>query len=115
MKGRRSITLFAVLFMLAGSSIAQPQNGKRSKTETKAEASLTGCVDEQNGRYILVDDRELKPIADLEADGFATESFAKHMGHLVTVRGTSNADSTPPVFRVRSIEHISDTCAPQQK
>jgi hypothetical protein len=29
-------------------------------------------------------------MADLEADGFPTEGFAKHMGHKVTVRGTSN-------------------------
>jgi hypothetical protein len=75
---------------------------------------MTGCIDEDNGRYILVDEKELKPIADLEADGFPTEGFAKHMGHKVTVRGTSNPGPARPLFKVRSIETISETCAPQQ-
>jgi hypothetical protein len=51
-------------------------------------------------------------VADLEADGFPTEGFAKHVGHKVTVRGTSNPANTRPVFKVRSIETISETCAP---
>lgn len=74
---------------------------------------MTGCIDEDNGRYILVDEKELKPIADLVADGFPTEGFAKHMGHKVTVRGTSSPGSARPLFKVRSIETVSETCAPQ--
>lgn len=115
MKNRRSVTLFAVLSVLACSAIAQPQKDKPKKASPKAGVSLTGCVDEQDGRYILVDDRELKPVADLQADGFSTESFAKHVGHLVTVRGTSNPGSSRPVFRVRSIETLDDTCTPRQR
>lgn len=75
---------------------------------------MTGCIDENNGRYVLVDDKDLKPIADLDADGFPTEAFAKHVGHKVTVRGTSNPGSALPTFKVRSIETVSETCAPQQ-
>ena len=63
---------------------------------------------------MLVDDRELKPIADLMADGFPTEGFAKHMGHKVTVRGESTPGEARPLFKVRSIETVSETCAPQQ-
>ena len=54
-------------------------------------------------------------IADLVAEGFPTEGFAKHMGHKVTVRGTSNSGGTRTVIKVRSIETLSDTCAPQQQ
>jgi len=61
----------------------------------------------------MVNDRTLDPIADLEAEGFETEGFAKHMGHKVTVRGTSNPGENRPLFKVRSIETVSDTCAPQ--
>jgi hypothetical protein len=61
----------------------------------------------------MVNDRTRDPIADLQADGFETEGFAKHVGHKVTVRGTSNPGETRPLFKVRSIEAISDTCAPQ--
>ena len=75
---------------------------------------MTGCIDEDNGRYILVDDRELKPIADLQAEGFPTEGFAKHVGHKVIVRGISSPGENRPLFKVRSIETVSETCAPQQ-
>ena len=88
---------------------AQSKQGQKGKT-----SSLTGCVDEHDGRYVWVDDRALQPIADLEADGFPTEGFAKHMGHKVTVRGTSSSGGTRPIIKVRSIQTVSDTCAPQE-
>ncbi len=90
------------------------QTNPQSKAAPKT-ASMTGCIDEENGRYILVDDRELKPIADLEAEGFPTEGFAKHMGQKVIVRGTSTTGEVRPLFKVRSIETVSETCAPQQR
>jgi hypothetical protein len=82
-----------------------------SKSKTASD-SLTGCVDEQDGRYVLLSDRTRDPLANLEADGFETEGFAKHVGHKVTVRGTSNSDGARPIFRVRSIETLSETCEP---
>lgn len=74
---------------------------------------MTGCVDEQEGRYILLNDHTREPIADLVADGFETEGFAKHVGHKVTVRGTSSPASGRPVFKVRTIETVSESCEPQ--
>ena len=110
------LTGFAGLAPVAALSVPQVvENGKKAQTGKKQAASgtsLTGCVDEKEGHYIMVDDRNLNPVADLEADGFPTEGFAKHVGHKVTVRGTSNSGSTRPVFKVRSIETISETCAP---
>jgi hypothetical protein len=114
---RASLVLFLAL-VLAPSAIlfaAQTSNGQKKASSGKKAASgatLTGCVDEKDGHYILVDDHGLNPIADLEADGFPTEGFAKHMGHKVTVRGTSNSGSTHPIFKVRSVETVSETCAP---
>jgi hypothetical protein len=61
----------------------------------------------------LIDDRTRNPIASLEAEGFETEGFAKHVGHKVTVRGTSIPGGARPVFRVRSVETVSETCGPQ--
>ena len=83
------------------------------KSDSKS-TSLTGCIDEQDGHYVLIDNRTLTPIASLEAEGFPTEGFAKHLGHKVTVRGISNSGTGRPVFKVRSIDTISETCAPQQ-
>src|SRR5690242_5797108 len=90
------------LFLLIGSMIGgaplagvqQENPAKRAqqpkKTEDRTAASLTGCMDEQNGQYVLIHDQTRDLIAKLEADGFETEAFAKHLGHKVTVRGTSN-------------------------
>ncbi len=79
----------------------------------KANASLTGCVDQQESRFVLLDDKTLSPIADLAAEGFPEEGFAKHLGHKVTVRGTSSPGEARPLFKVRSIETVSEACAPQ--
>jgi hypothetical protein len=109
-------SVFAILVPSAALSGAQAPNIQKKAESGKKKAvpgaSLTGCLDEKEGHYILVDDRSLNPVADLEADGFPTEGFAKHMGHKVTVQGTSNLASTRPVFKVRSIETVSETCAP---
>ena len=115
-----SLVTFAVISVLAPSaallSAAQAAEGQKkvpaSQKKAASGTSLTGCVDEQDGHYILVDDRNLEPVADLEAEGFPQEGFAKHMGQKVTVRGTSNSGSTRPVFKVRSVETVSETCAP---
>jgi len=91
---------------------------EKEKSPAKAKdaiATMTGCVDEQDGTYVLVSDRTMTPIANLQADGFPTEGFAKHMGHKVTVRGTSTSGGALPLFKVRSIDTISETCAPQQQ
>jgi hypothetical protein len=95
---------------------APQQEKQEQKKESKsAGASMTGCVDEQNGRYVLTNDSDLALIAILEADGFPTEAFAKHMGHKVTVRGTVIPGGPHPTFKVRSVAAVSDTCAPSQQ
>ena len=100
---------------LAANPDGQKQDSK-DKTPPPAKAapaSLTGCVDEQEGSYVLLSDRTMNPIASLEPDGFPKETFAKHVGHKVTVRGTSVSEGALPVFKVRAIERVSETCAPQ--
>jgi len=114
------LSVFALACALAGScNVAAAQAKQENKQEKTppakdAPASMTGCVDEQEGNYVLLSDRTMSPVAHLEADGFPREAFAKHVGHKVTVRGTSNTQGALPLFKVRSIETISETCAPQQ-
>ena len=108
--------LSSILLMLLGLTLLAQDAPKKQPPKAKPiAASLTGCVDQQDGLYVLVNDQSLTPIANLEAEGFPTEGFAKHLGQKVTVRGSSTSGATRPVFRVRSIETISDTCAPQSK
>jgi len=90
----------------------QPPAAQSKKATPKAE-SLSGCVDEHDGQYVLIHDQTRNLIANLEAEGFPTENFARHLGHKVTVRGTSNPNGAHPVFKVRSVELISETCGSQ--
>jgi hypothetical protein len=111
--------IFAVLAMSAyaaspGTPSAQERKQQPKSESQQKETALTGCVDEKAGQYVLTNDRNLTTIANLEADGFPTEGFAKHLGHKVTVRGTSNSTGAVPTFKVRSIETVSNSCGPNQ-
>jgi hypothetical protein len=110
-----AVVSFAI-FLATGSSNAAlaPQQQSQPKKESKSAGdSMSGCIDEQAGRYVLTNDRDLALIAILEADGFPTEAFAKHVGHKVTVRGTIIPGTPQPTFKVRTVAAVSDTCAPQ--
>jgi hypothetical protein len=115
---RAVCVVFAATFFALHLPIAAPapqqENQQQPKKDAKSESqSMTGCIDEQDGTYVLTNDRDLALIAILQADGFPTEAFAKHVGHKVTVRGSAIPGGTHPTFKVRSIAAISDTCAPQ--
>ena len=98
-----------------GESLAdqeQPKTDPKDKADPKGQKlSLTGCVDEQEGKWVLVNDQTMAIIANLAADGFPTEGFAKYLGQKVTVRGTGSSGGSSSLFKVRSIETISETCA----
>jgi len=91
----------------------QTSQKKEANEKKNVPASMTGCIDEQEGQYLLLNDRTRDPIANLQAEGFETEGFAKHLGHKVIVRGTSIPGDTRPVFRVRTIETLNETCGAQ--
>ena len=94
--------------------VAQQTKGPAKQKGKAQQAALTGCVDEQDGRYVLIQEQSRSLIAHLEAEGFPTEGFAKHLGHKVTVRGTSSpAGANSPVFKVQTVEPISDVCGSQ--
>jgi hypothetical protein len=112
------ITHLAVItsFTVRGAVVEGDAQKKQEPAKKKSEqgSSLTGCVDQQDGQYVLVDDKSLAAIANLVAEGFPTEGFAKHVGHKVTVRGTTDPGGARTVMKVRSIEPISETCSPQE-
>ena len=111
------ITILAIAACLAPGQrlIAQAGNPKKAAPKSKSSQQvLTGCVDEQDGHYILVDDRMLNRLADLQAVGASDEDvFAKHVGHKVTVKGAKSSE-TDARFKVTSIEDVSSVCAPAQ-
>jgi hypothetical protein len=109
--------VLTMLLAVGAVTTSWAQQSRRTQTQPKQteprNSSLTGCIDEESGRYILVDDRELQPIADLEAEGFPNEGFAKYLGHKVTVDGSQSPGGGRLLFKVRKIVSISETCAPQ--
>jgi len=87
----------------------------KAKASRHAEQSLTGCLDERDGEYVLLDDQSMNTMADLQATtGGAEAVFAKHLGHKVIVRGEESSNSGSTVFKVRRIEDVSGVCAPAQ-
>ena len=114
MRRELAIIIAATVGSLAQPVKATPQkqpSSQEKKTSKTGTASMTGCVDQQDGRFVLIHDQTRSTLANLEAEGFPEEGFAKHVGHKVTVRGTSSPAGTErPLFKVRSIEPVSDSC-----
>jgi hypothetical protein len=108
---------FSLSFAVSNSAMTrsqdqQPKTEPKEKSDSKGPtATLTGCVDEQDGKWVLVNDQTMAFIAKLAADGFPNEAFAKYMGPKVNVRGTASSDGSGSTFKVREIKTISETCA----
>lgn len=79
--------------------------------KTPSAEKMTGCVDQRDGRYILIGNRALGKIAELEAVGVQQEGFAKYVGNRVTVAGQKKGEGDTVVLRVRSIRQIAEGCA----
>ena len=101
----------------SGSSDASQNKAapKSQKSNRQVQESLTGCVDEQDGKYVLLDDHMLKKLANLETSIAPGEDvFAKHVGHKVTVKGNKSS-AQDNMFKVISIEEVAAVCAPAQE
>ena len=102
--------LLGLLMLTVCVASAAPQSGK---AKPAAKASLTGCVDERDGEYVLTNDTNLESTARLKpAAGSPEDNFAKHVGHKVKVRGVLSKQDPLPIMTVESVETVSETCAP---
>ena len=97
------VLLLGVLFGLAAQAASKP-----GKAAPRAQQTLTGCIDEQAGQYVLLDDQMVK-IANLQSAGADKEVFAKHLGHKVRVTGMQPSGQKG-TFRVTGIEPVSGRC-----
>src|SRR5690349_20145498 len=101
----------ALNLALAAPPDQKPDSPHRRPVAAKQQQSLTGCVDEQDGNYVLLDEH-MEKLTALEAVGAGNEAFfAKHVGQKVVVKG--NLSSEPKgAFKVTSIEAVSGVCTP---
>jgi len=107
--------IFSIVLAAPPNQRMSPQDQVQKKSAPKAKSSqqsMTGCMDQQDGNYVLLDDRMLNKLADLEAGVADNDSlFAKHVGHKVTVKGSKSSEPDAK-FKVTSIEEIATICAP---
>jgi hypothetical protein len=78
------------------------------RSDSKSQQSLTGCIDEQDGQYVLLDD-QMHKIVSLQADGLDKDVFAKYLGSTVQVRGARSSERNA-TFKVTSVKPVADTC-----
>jgi hypothetical protein len=101
-----------VLFCLAAEAGDKPSKAAAPAMDQSAPtaqgSSLTGCIDEQDGHYVLLVDHMVK-ITNLQSSGSDREVFAKHMGRMVRVRGTKSSGLTV-TFKVTGIERLEGNC-----
>jgi hypothetical protein len=103
--------LLGVLACLAAQAAgSKPTQAAMYQPASNATKSLTGCVDEQNGQYVLLDE-QMQKITNLESAGSDPEVFAKRVGQKVVVKGTESS-GRKGVFTVTSIEKLSGSCGP---
>jgi hypothetical protein len=103
------VVLLGVLICLAAQAAGRPgQGATTSESVSTAPQTLTGCVDERNGQYVLLDN-QMRKIARLQPAGPDKEVFAKHLGRMVKVRGTKSAGQND-TFTVTGIEQIPGNC-----
>jgi hypothetical protein len=87
----------------ADGAYQEQQPERKAKTDGE---SLTGYVQWQNGRYVLVDDKTLAAIANPERDGFRAEGFAKPL-RIDYVFASRSTRAARPLVKVPSIETVS--------
>lgn len=100
------------IFLLAAGLPLAAQAPKKKAARPKAE-TLTGCVDQKQGKYVLTDDGMLKTLALIEWVDQNQENFARYVGHKVSVTGQRSGQADPPLFKVASLKDIAETCSPQ--
>ena len=106
------IVLLGAFLSLAAHTAVKPNQGAPTpnKSAPATQQSLTGCIDEQDGHYVLLDDQMAK-VASLKSAGSDQEVFAKHLGRKVQVSGTKSSEPEG-TFKVTTIARVNGNCGP---
>jgi hypothetical protein len=111
----RKITLLLLLVLSASWLLAQDNMGKSSGA---AGTTIEGCLSTASQHYYLTDSSGQKYFLS----GYANK-LKDHVGHQVkitgmlgektadtTVEGAASSAKTMTVFKVKSIQHVADSC-----
>jgi hypothetical protein len=110
----RKTLILLLMLVSAVCLLAQDNMGKSSGTTT----TIQGCLS-KDGYYFLTDSSGKK----YHLVGYNGKEINHHVGHTVeitgmptikttdtTVQGAESTAKETPVFKVKSVKHISDTC-----
>jgi hypothetical protein len=109
------VILLGVFFCLASPAQTQTTGQNTKSTESanrvkrptpSAQQSLTGCVDEQNGHYVLRDAQSSQLLTLQAPAGDDDTYFARFVGHQTQVSGTRSSDT----IKVTHIGQVADMC-----
>jgi hypothetical protein len=115
MNGRRDLTpagkelpmKFHVI-LIAMLACVPVSGASKAKSQPAPQPAMTGCIDEQDGQYVLLDE-QMRKVVSLVSAGPDQEVFAKHVGHKVEVKGTAPRGGSG-TFRVTVIRQLEGAC-----
>jgi hypothetical protein len=100
-----------LLFLLPAVGAEQKHKPRINKTVTV----MTGCLDEAPGElFVLLDELEMKRVAELQPSGFPNTGFARYLGHKVRVSGQKNGVRLK-VSKITSLSDVCPTPAPESR
>ena len=112
----RKTVLTLVLLLSATWLLAQDTMGKSAGNA--GETTIQGCLSNSSGQYWLTDSSGTKTQLSSHAN-----VLKNHIGHEVaitgmpgvkttgtTVQGSASTAKQQPVFKVKSVKHVADTC-----
>jgi hypothetical protein len=89
-----------------GQNTKSTQSANRMKRSPAAPGTVTGCVDEQDGHYVLRDVQTDQLIRLQAASVDADNDFARFVGHQAQASGTLSSG----VLAVAHIGQVADMC-----
>lgn len=92
--------------MIAALGFAGP-DPKQKASPTKSQ-KITGCLDQRGEGYVLKSEKDMKDVTKLKGKAFSDDSFARYVGHKVTVSGDRDGE----LLLVTKIVNVADTCSP---
>lgn len=110
------ILLLGALFCLGPAAPAQTTSQNTKSTQQSAnrikraaiagQQSVTGCVDQQNGRYVLREEQSSQLISLQSTVTDNDSAFARFLGHKVQASGTKSSDT----MKVDRMAQVADMC-----
>jgi hypothetical protein len=111
-------TFMLILVLLMSAVWMQAQDAGQAKGKASDLTTIEGCLQSSAGQYSLIDDTNT--IHHLVG---GAAKLKPHVGHQVEITGKPGVrtiDTTPlgagssavvqPIFEVKSVKHIADTC-----